>query len=51
MSLPDCQGGTGCCVALCDLGAPQCPGGTSCSPYASDSSLCYADVGLCVVAG
>lgn len=51
-TIPDCVGGEGCCVAVCDLGAPQCPTGQTCSPYASPgSSLCYEDVGLCVVGG
>ncbi|MCA9705416.1 MAG: hypothetical protein KDK70_06195 [Myxococcales bacterium] len=44
-----CTGGQGCCVPLCDVSQPQCPSGTVCMPYFSGTTLCYDDVGVCVV--
>lgn len=42
-------GGPGCCVAICDTGAPQCGTGMTCAPmFPNDPTNCYSHVGLCV---
>lgn len=53
----ECAGAeTGCCLALCDLGAPQCNGeGAECTPFyeviEGQAPPEFADVGLCVLPG
>lgn len=49
VSVPGCDGGTGCCIAMCDLGHPQCSSGTVCTSFFGEDAACYAEVGACVL--
>jgi hypothetical protein len=48
VAVPGCEGGTGCCLPVCDLEQPQCPNGRVCTTFLSEGSTqCYAHVGVC----
>jgi hypothetical protein len=49
LDVPGCTGGTGCCLALCDIEQAQCPMAMVCSAYfESGGSQCHDDLGVCV---
>ncbi len=48
VAVPGCSGGTGCCIAFCDLAHPQCSSGLECTAYFGEDAACYEEVGACV---
>ena len=49
VAAPGCTGGSGCCVAFCDMNDPACPDGTECYPVFEAAQMCYPNVGVCVL--
>ncbi|MCX4240667.1 hypothetical protein [Paraliomyxa miuraensis] len=49
VAVPGCVGGSGCCVAICDMTDPECTDGTMCYPFFEASAMCFENVGACVL--
>ena len=48
-AVPGCSGGSGCCVAICDMLAPECTDDTVCYPIYEAAQMCYPNVGVCLL--
>jgi hypothetical protein len=49
VTVPGCNDGTGCCVAICDVTQAECTDGTACYPIFDAGLMCYENVGACVL--